>query len=143
MATTSSNIYFNSDLEAILEGISRLDTPALEVIAQKVNDLVAQRKEPRVSKRQDILIKKILGGGLPPTRQARFTELSRKLIDENISEDEHEELLTLITLNEAWAIERLQYLVELAHLRNTTIEKVMEQLGIVPPEVIVPSIYRD
>lgn len=143
MASSASNIGQKTDLETILESISRLDTPALEVIAQNVNSLVAQRKVKRVSKRESELIKKITGGGPSLKLQVRYKELAQKLVDEEITEQEHEEMLLLIQKNEAWAVERLQFLIELSHLRNRSLPEVMEQLGVKPPEVIIPAVYHD
>ncbi len=75
--------------------------------------------------------------------QVRYKELAQKLVDEEITEQEHEEMLLLIQKNEAWAVERLQFLIELSHLRNRSLPEVMEQLGVKPPEVIIPAVYHD
>jgi hypothetical protein len=143
MASSASNIGQKTDLETLMESISRLDTPALEVIAQKVSNLIAQRKVKGISKRESELVKIITSGGPSLKSQVRYKELAQKLVNEKITEQEHEELLLLIQKNEAWAVERLQFLIELSHLRNSSVAEVMEQLGIKPPQVIIPAVYHD
>ena len=68
--------------------------------------------------------------GIPPTAQQRYSELNAKLLDETLSQEEHEELLRLVDSIEQADTERLKYLLELAQLSNTTLDAVMDQLGI-------------
>ena len=66
----------------------------------------------------------------------KYRKLIKKSVDETLTEEEHRELVELIPVVEAKQVERLKYLVELAQLRTTSVDDLMEQLGISPPEYV-------
>ncbi len=68
--------------------------------------------------------------------QKRYMELQTKLHHETISADEHQELLALIDRLELVDATRLQALLELAQLRQVSLQELMRQLGIHPPQPI-------
>ncbi len=68
--------------------------------------------------------------GVPLNVQQRYIELHANLLDETLSEEEHSELLSLVEIIEKADADRLKYLLELAQLRNTTLDALMDQLGI-------------
>ncbi|NOX63951.1 MAG: STAS/SEC14 domain-containing protein [Chloroflexi bacterium] len=121
-------------LDEVLHEISDLDTPHLEEFLPEVSLLLAQRKAARLSKRESELLIKI-NQGLPVEMQERYDELMDKLRNGDISASEHQELLRLVDQIEQADAERLQYLIELARLRNISVDELMAQLGIHPPAV--------
>ena len=68
--------------------------------------------------------------GIPLNVQQRYTELHVKLLDETLSEEEHNELLSLVEIIEQADADRLKYLLKLAQLRSITLDALMDQLGI-------------
>ena len=74
--------------------------------------------------------------GLPEDMQIRYNELSKKSVSHTITEEERKELLKYIPVFEAKHAERLQYLAKLAALRNISVDELMTQLDIQPPEII-------
>lgn len=58
--------------------------------------------------------------GLPP--EVRYAELNAKLHEETITPEEHQELLQLVDRIELADAERLQHLIELARIRNVSVE---------------------
>jgi hypothetical protein len=60
----------------------------------------------------------------------RYDELNDKLHEESITPEERAELLSLIDRIELADAERLQCLIELAQLRQISVETLMEQLGL-------------
>ena len=70
---------------------------------------------------------------MPSEVRQRYTELNDKLHDETIAPEEYQELLTLIDQIELADAERLRYLIELAQLRNISVDVLMDQLGIRRP----------
>lgn len=122
----------NIDLESLLDGVAQLDLDELERFAIEVNHLVAQRKAPSLPKRQSELLQQI-NKGLPLALRERYEELNEKLLDETLSPVEHEELSALIDEIERFDAERLKHLIELALLRNLTLDQLMAQLGIQRP----------
>jgi hypothetical protein len=122
------------NIDQVLNSMAKLDTLELERFLSQANILLAQRKAPSLSKREAELLQKI-NRGLPAKVQKRHNELAARLRSEIIEPDEHQELLKLIDRVETVAAERLKHLIELAALRNISLETLMKQLGIQPPPV--------
>ena len=120
------------DLNAVMEGIAKLDLKDLESFASKVNYLIARKKASEMPERMVFLLEKI-NTGLPDEIQEKYLTLIEKSANETLSETEHMQLLQLIPKVEAKQVERLKYLIELAHLKNISVDQLMEQLGITPP----------
>ncbi len=70
---------------------------------------------------------------IPTNELEEYHTLLEKSANETLTESEHKRLLKLIPLAEAKQVERLKYLIELAQLRNITVDELMEHLGIIPP----------
>jgi hypothetical protein len=70
---------------------------------------------------------------LPAKAQSRFDELVAKRRDEALTAEEHVELLRLIEPAEAGDATRVGALIELARLRELSVDQLMDQLGIKPP----------
>jgi hypothetical protein len=114
-------------IDDILLGISDLDTPDLEQFLQKVGRLVARRKSPSVPERETVLLQAI-NQSLDVDLQNRFKLLLTEQNKNAISEFEHQELLKLIDKIELQYAQRLEYLIELAHLRGVSLDVLMKQL---------------
>lgn len=123
------------DFDQLLDGVTQLDTPALEHLLSQVSLVLARRKAPSLSRQESLLLQKI-NRGLPAATQQRYDELRAKLHSETIAADEYQELLGLIDEVELADANRLQALIELAHLRNVSLAEIMDQLGIHPPQPI-------
>ena len=117
------------DLHTVLDGVAQLELPELERFASDVNSLVARRKAPYLPQRDARLLQKI-NRGIAPAVLQRYTELNAKLLDETLTQEEHGELLDLVDIIEKADSDRLKHLIELARLRNTTLDMLMDQLGI-------------
>ncbi|MCB0061854.1 MAG: hypothetical protein KDE47_07755 [Caldilineaceae bacterium] len=120
------------DVEEILAGIAQLDNEELEIFSNRVMALRARRHAPSLSKEETALFVKINNGVSPEVRQ-RYASLNDKLHDETITPDEHQELLNLINQIELADAERIHALIDLAQLRNISVDKLMTQLGITKP----------
>jgi hypothetical protein len=81
------------------------------------------------------LLRKI-NEGLPAATWKRYRDLVAKRRAETLTVTEHVELISISDQIEEKNAERIGYLVELAQLRNTTLDEVMIQLGIVSPGYI-------
>ena len=118
-------------LDEILTGISQLDTPDLEQFLEQVSRLLARRKAQSLSKREAELLLRI-NQGVEAQKAKRYKELMDNLNEERITSLEHQELLGLIEYIEAKDGERLEALIELAGLRELTLNELMDQLGLTP-----------
>jgi len=120
------------DLDDILEGIARLEIDELEKFTDRVMDLRASRRAPRLSKEETELFLKI-NYGVPAEVRRRYDELNEKLHDEAISAEEHQEFLELVEQIKLADAERLHSLLELARIRRTTVDALMDQLELRQP----------
>ena len=133
MTTVQLHSEIQVELEEVLDGVSKLDTPALEHFLTEVSVLLAQRKVANFSKAESRLLQKI-NQHLPEKTQERYTQLTIKQRKDSIASEEYKELLLLVDQVEQADAERLQALIELSQLRKTSLEDLMEQLGITPPD---------
>lgn len=117
-------------MEEILDGISNLDTPDLEVFLQEVAHLLAKRKTKTLPKRESELLLKINESMLTADEQTLYDQLYERLQAENITEEEHHQLMELIQRRERRGVEKLTYVVELSQLRKVSLKDLMDNLGI-------------
>lgn len=116
----------------LLHGVEQLSTPDLENFVTNVLAVQARRRAPSLSKDEARLLQ-LINQGVPSTVRSRYQLLDEKLHDGAITAAEHQELLELINQIELADAERMRYLIELAQLRNTTLDGLMDQLGIRKP----------
>lgn len=121
------------ELQDILEGIGQLDTESLEIFAEKVNQLVAQRKSPALAKEETILLKQI-NEGISPDVLERFQALQIQQKNSGLNEAQQAELKALVDLIENMETNRLAHLIQLANLREISVEDLRIQLGIQPAQ---------
>lgn len=119
-------------LAELLHGVEQLSTPDLENFVTNVLAVQARRRAPSLSKDEARLLQ-LINQGVPPEARSRYQLLDEKLYDGTITTAEHQELLELINQIELADAERMRYLIELAQLRNTTVDLFMDQLGIRKP----------
>lgn len=67
---------------------------------------------------------------LPAALQKRFEELIARRQAENLTADEHRELLQLTDQVERYNVEQLEYLAALARMRGISLTRLMHDLGI-------------
>ena len=104
-------------------------------LSEVENEVKASDQPPALSKEETELLLKI-NEGLPEEVQLRYNELLIRQAEERINETEHKELMELVPRIEAKSAERMKYLLQLAKLWGTSVDQVMERLGIKPPPVI-------
>lgn len=117
----------------IVEAVKQLSLPDLETVTDQVILIRAQRKVPHLSRRETELLKQI-NMGMPETIWQSYRPLRDKLEAEELTETEHAELIRLVDLIEAYNVERLNWLIELAQLRNQSVRVLMDELGIHPAD---------
>jgi hypothetical protein len=117
------------DLEDILQGIAQLEIGELEKFTDRVMDLRASRRAPRLSKQESDLLQKI-NQGLSAEAWQRYDSLNEKLHEETISPEEHQEFLKLVEQIEMADAERLFHLIELSRIRRVSVDALMDQLGL-------------
>jgi len=122
------------NIEEILNGITQLKVADLEGFAKQVANILKKKKAPILKKKEQALINKIKNGGPPLTFLERQKVLLEKSVKGIITEEEHQEALAMIPISSKWDLERIKLMLQLAKLRNTTLEEVRISLNIAPPE---------
>ena len=104
-----------------------------EIAARLLSGAVRSvRLRPMKEAAEAELLRKI-NEGWSLERWGRYHELAAKRRTETLTAEEHEELIALTNEREIAHSHRLECLIELAKLRQTSLEAVMEELGIRAP----------
>ncbi len=137
MSKSSSKYIKKAGLKDILRGMSDLETPVLESFYKEISDLIARRKTKVLSKKESELFLIINKSPFNIEQRNRYAFLYGRLQEEIILQEEKEELSLLIKLQERQGIVRLKALIELAGLRQVSLDKLMKDLGIpnITPDV--------
>ncbi len=124
------------ELDEVLNSVSLLDTRTLDQFTERVLALRAKRYAPSLRANESDLLQKI-NQGVPTSVRSRFHYLNERLHEELIAPEEHQELLQLIEQIEMADVARLKAMIELARLRNVSVNTLMQQLGIHIPTYAV------
>lgn len=119
------------ETEDLLNAALQLPRPELEQFVHRLFVLKAREETTLLPEREAELLSKI-NQALPPSTQHRLNELISKRRSHTISEDELQELIQLTDQVELLDAERLKYLLELSHLRDVSLEDLINQLGLKP-----------
>ncbi|MGE0129995.1 MAG: STAS/SEC14 domain-containing protein [Blastocatellales bacterium] len=119
------------DTEQLLNAALQMPQSELEQFVTKLFTLKAKERAPVLSEREAELLDKIYQG-LPAAMQQRLNELIEKRQSYTITPEELQELIELTNQVELFDAERLQHLIELAHLRNVPLHALIQQLGLKP-----------
>jgi hypothetical protein len=90
-----------------------------------------QTAPPRLPREEVKLLEKINEGLAAETWQ-RYHELKAKRDAATLTPEEHAELIALSDTIEAWNVRRLEFVAELARLREVPFPELVRQLGLVP-----------
>ena len=116
--------------QEILTAIERLDPVDRDRVARHLKRLRTAKPETEQHRRETELLRLIRSRPLQLGRHYRT--LLRKLEAETLTSEERQELMPLIDLSESFAVQRLEALVELATLRQTSLPELMQELDIRP-----------
>lgn len=126
---TSVQVSAQFSTDDLLTAIAKLDLPELDDFTSRVIRLRAQRLAPHIPKNEAELLKRI-NQGVPFNVQTRYDELAIKRDAETLTAQEYDELLQLTEHIEKVDAERLRNLAELARLRKTSLDALMDELDI-------------
>jgi len=119
------------ETEQLLNAALQMPRPELERFVARLFAIKAREETPNLSEAETRLLLKI-NQDLPPESRNRMNELIDKRQAGLITPSELEELIQLTDQTEEIGVERLKCLIELAALRNVTLDELMRQLGIKP-----------
>lgn len=129
---STAQLVSEASFHELLTKVEQLSTPDLEKFVGTVLAVEARRRAPSLSKDETQLLQQI-NQGVPAEVRKRYRLLDEKLHDGTITSQEHQELQDIINRIELSDAERIIHLIKLAQLRNTTVDLLMNQLGIRKP----------
>lgn len=115
----------------IIQVLSRLSLKEIDLAMQKLIELRKQ-KLPSVLSIEETEILKNINRGVPDEINSRYNALKEKRNQESLTEEEHKELIELTGYMEQHDVARLQSLVELAKIRNISLEELIKNLELKP-----------
>ena len=118
--------------EDIFAAITQLQPTEADKLTLRLLHLQAERKAPHIPEREAELLDRIYRVKRPEFRE-RFDTLFAKLRAFTLTPEEHEEFMRLTDESEAFDVQRLEALVELAKLRGKTLPTLMQDLGLKAP----------
>ncbi len=121
----------NAALDTIYKTLNQLNVADLDKVMHQIIDL-KQRKNPSILSRKESDLLKAINVGLPKELQNRYNVLVKKRHNETLTDIEYEELLTLTEQVEKLDNQRLSNLLELAKLRNQSLDNVITSLELKP-----------
>jgi hypothetical protein len=126
-------IQIEADLspEQLLSAARQLPRREFDQFVARVLSLRAKRDAPVLSAAESELLLKI-NHPVPDDLQRRYDELIARRDARTLTAEEHEELLRLTDQVELLEAERMKHLIELAQLRQVTLDELMGQLGLQP-----------
>jgi len=127
MATTIHSQQF----DPIFQSLSILNVNELDLLMQEILVLRRQKMPSVLTKSETELLRNI-NAGAPTVIQRKYNSLVKKRSDETLSDEEYSELLKLTSYMESLNVKRLANLIELANLRNVSLDELIEQLQIKP-----------
>ena len=118
--------------DTLLKNLPQLNAQELTQLVQHAARLQAQRRAPSLSQAETDLLLNISRCAILPATQQRCAELTRKQRTQGLVEQERDELMALVDEIEAVNATRMGYLVELAHIRQISVDELMQRLEISP-----------
>jgi hypothetical protein len=116
----------------LLKAAQQLQPDDLDRFVSQLLALRARRQAPSVPDEEAELLMRI-NEGLPADLAGSYRDLIAKRRAETLTPREHEELLRLTDEVEGYQARRVRDLIELARLRQTTLDELVQELGIRPP----------
>lgn len=122
-----SNIQISVD--EIIKGVSQLETSEIEKFLEEVSNLLTQRKRQEFAERETELLEKVKHP-YPSELKARYNFLTDRMKADEISTNEHQELIEISNRFEEMDAQRLQWLLELSKIRNQPLEQLLKELNL-------------
>jgi hypothetical protein len=118
--------------DELLHGVEQLDASELDRFVERVLAMQAQRRSTSLSAEETQLLQQI-NLSISANTWQRYNELKAKRRDEKLSPAEHRELIATSNDIEKANVRRIQALAKLAVLRQTSLDVLMDKLGIIAP----------
>jgi len=115
----------------LLQAVQQLSQPELEQFIEQILQVKAQRIAPSLSTKESELLIKI-NQDLPQELRHLYQTLIEKRHQEILTESEYQQLLELTEQVEKYQAQRLEYLTQLAQIRQLSLTNLITQMGLQP-----------
>jgi hypothetical protein len=115
----------------LLEAVQQLSQPELEQFIEQVLQFHAQKIAPSLSTKESELLIKI-NQDLPQELRDLYQILLEKRDRETLTESEYQQLLESTEQVEKYQVQRLEYLTQLAQIRQLSLTNLITQMGLKP-----------
>jgi len=129
---TTIQVQTQISLTTLLNSLKQLTPNELNEVSQQTALLRARRLAPNLPQKEAELLLKINQGIIPAETRARCAALTEKSRQGHITNEEQAELIALVDEIELLNSKRIEYLSQLAHLRQTTLASLMDDLELKP-----------
>ena len=120
--------------DQLVNAVGQLSAAEREKLFSRIISFQPLYEEHRLTVAESALLMKI-NQGVPDAIQQRYNELIAKRNEKTLTDEEYSELLQLTDQVEILDAKRLDYLAELAHIRNKSLGLLMDELSIKAPPV--------
>jgi len=121
----------SKQLNTIYQSLSALNILELDEVMQQIIT-IRRRKLPSVLTQSETELLRKINIGAPLVIQKRYNYLLKERKKETLTQEENGELLELTAYMENFSVKRLECLIELAKLRNLSLDELLDQLEIKP-----------
>jgi len=115
----------------LLQAVQQLSQPELEQFIEEILQFKAQKNAANLTKQESDLLLKI-NQDLPIELQQQYKILTQKRDQETLTESEYEKLLESTDQLEKYQAQRLEYLTQLAQIRQISVSTLMTEMGVKP-----------
>lgn len=127
-----STIQVELPFDALLSSLQQLSAEELVELAQRAAQLGAQRRAPSLTQAETDLLLQINRASVAPEVSRRCAALTEKQRARGLSAQEQAELMRLVDEIELLNAQRLNWLAELADIRQIPLDDLMANLQIKP-----------
>ena len=121
-------------VDELLKAVDNLSEPDLDHLVKRALFVRARRKTNVLTAAETDLLLEI-NQGIPAHVHDRYEILLEKRDDETLTEADYRELLDLSNQIEGFGVKRIEALAKLATVRQVSLPKLMDDLGIQSPGV--------
>ncbi|MEA2008806.1 MAG: STAS/SEC14 domain-containing protein [Chloroflexota bacterium] len=119
----------------LLQAVQQLGKNELDQFVFQVVNLRAKQQAPSLPKAESDLLRRI-NQGIPKEIREKYKVLLEKRRAEELTLEEHQELIKLSDQVEKLEAQRVEYIAEMARLRQTNMTDLMNSLGIQTPAYV-------
>ena len=129
---TTIQVQTQLSLTTLLNSLKQLTPDELKEVSKQTALLHARHLAPSLPQEEAELLLKINQGIIPEEIRARCATLTEKSRQGSITDEEKAELIVLVDQIELLNAKRIEYLVQLAQLRQITLSALMDELELKP-----------